>query len=129
MDEGTRDGAAVIVDSGEREIQRPALLDSAATRAHDKSTCAISVRLPQRDLDATKVHKLERRIFQSFLKVYASGVNCLAFRFTSPVALKTRLAASAEALLMSNLSPSPRIHTAKRRLSIAASHGRWPSIS
>jgi hypothetical protein len=69
MDESMRNGTAVIVDGGKVKLTNPAILEALMQKARDKMTRAVSLRLPQRDLDAAKRLAAKRGIgYQTVLK-------------------------------------------------------------
>jgi hypothetical protein len=68
MDEGMRNGTAVVVDGSKVKINN-ATVEALLQKARDKMTRAVSLRLPQRDLDAAKRLATKRGIgYQTVLK-------------------------------------------------------------
>jgi hypothetical protein len=69
MDEGMRKGTAVVVKNGKVKFTDPAILEALMQKARDKMTQAVSLRIPQSDLDAAKRIAVERGIgYQTVLK-------------------------------------------------------------
>jgi hypothetical protein len=68
MDKGIRDGTAILVD-GSKVNLTPAKIEALLQEARDKSTQAVSLRIPRADLDAAKRIAAKKRIgYQTVLK-------------------------------------------------------------
>ena len=69
MNKGMRDGTAIIVDGSKVKLNNQATIEALLQEARDKSTRAVSLRIPIADLDAAKRIAAKKRIgYQTVLK-------------------------------------------------------------